>query len=208
MRSGLTYDEAKQWEICYIAHYGRIDLGTGILRNQTDGGEGNLNPSDETRYAIGSARRGVAMSDSTKALISQAAFQQKNRSTDAMIAANKVRMASAEGRAAHSKKMTAICNRPDVKAQRSALLTSVWANKAHKASRSAAIQAAKAAKAAADAFEKYGIKPNVWLQLTKAQKDYAPKWLPIAKFMGISLLEYAALTRSEKLAASRAFKAA
>ena len=40
LRSGLTYEEAQEWEITYIAHYGRVDLGTGILRNLTDGGEG------------------------------------------------------------------------------------------------------------------------------------------------------------------------
>jgi len=40
MRSGLPEDEAFRWEIFYIARYGRKDLGTGILRNSTDGGEG------------------------------------------------------------------------------------------------------------------------------------------------------------------------
>lgn len=42
MRSSLTEQEAKDWEIAYIAHYGRKDLGSGILRNLTDGGEGCL----------------------------------------------------------------------------------------------------------------------------------------------------------------------
>lgn len=40
LRTGLTEDEAFQWEIFYIKHYGRLDLGTGILRNKTDGGQG------------------------------------------------------------------------------------------------------------------------------------------------------------------------
>ena len=97
MRSGLTYEEAQRWEMRYIAHYGRKDLDTGTLRNSTDGGEGNLNPSKETRYAIGSARRGVAMAESTKALLSQAASQQKNRSTAAMVAANTAAWALRKG---------------------------------------------------------------------------------------------------------------
>ena len=39
MRSGLTREEACEWEMFYIKHYGRKDIGTGILRNQTDGGD-------------------------------------------------------------------------------------------------------------------------------------------------------------------------
>jgi hypothetical protein len=40
LRKGLTEDKAFEWERFYIKHYGRIDLSTGILRNLTDGGEG------------------------------------------------------------------------------------------------------------------------------------------------------------------------
>jgi hypothetical protein len=40
LRQGLTEEEAFQWEIFYIKRYGRIDKGTGILHNKTDGGEG------------------------------------------------------------------------------------------------------------------------------------------------------------------------
>lgn len=39
MRSGLTREEACKWEMFYIKHYGRKHIGTGILRNQTDGGD-------------------------------------------------------------------------------------------------------------------------------------------------------------------------
>ena len=41
LRRGLSsWEEASHWEVTYISHYGRIDLGTGILRNRTAGGEG------------------------------------------------------------------------------------------------------------------------------------------------------------------------
>jgi hypothetical protein len=40
IKDHLTNDEAKTLEIELIAKYGRKDLGTGILYNQTDGGDG------------------------------------------------------------------------------------------------------------------------------------------------------------------------
>jgi hypothetical protein len=46
---------AFEGEKLLIAIYGRKDLGTGILRNRTDGGEGASNPSMETRRKITAA---------------------------------------------------------------------------------------------------------------------------------------------------------
>lgn len=40
LRQSLTEGEAFYWEIFYIKHYGRKDLGTGMLRNRSNGGEG------------------------------------------------------------------------------------------------------------------------------------------------------------------------
>lgn len=40
VKENLTEFEAFTWEIYYIKLYGRKDLGTGILKNLTDGGEG------------------------------------------------------------------------------------------------------------------------------------------------------------------------
>jgi hypothetical protein len=39
MRTGLTKQQAINWEMFYIARYGRKDLGTGCLMNRTAGGE-------------------------------------------------------------------------------------------------------------------------------------------------------------------------
>ena len=70
LRTDLEEEDAYQWEIFYIAHYGRIDQGTGILHNKTDGGEGvrgaNLEGrvfggwkhSEQTRRMFSESRKG------------------------------------------------------------------------------------------------------------------------------------------------------
>lgn len=49
-----------------ILQYGRRDLNTGILTNLTNGGVGSLAPGDETRYKMGSAKRGKVESIATR----------------------------------------------------------------------------------------------------------------------------------------------
>ena len=49
LRTGLSEEESFYWERFYIKRYGRKDINTGILRNLTDGGEGNSNPNLECR---------------------------------------------------------------------------------------------------------------------------------------------------------------
>jgi hypothetical protein len=60
LRSGLLENEAFEWENFYIKHYGRIDIGTGILRNLTDGGEGSsgYRAPLETRQKISQGAKG------------------------------------------------------------------------------------------------------------------------------------------------------
>ena len=57
LRSGLSTFDAFKWEMFYIHHFGRKDLGTGILRNLTDGGEGctGHKQSQEHKERIASA---------------------------------------------------------------------------------------------------------------------------------------------------------
>jgi hypothetical protein len=60
LRCNLTQKQAQVWEIYFIAKYGRKDLGTGILRNLSHGGEGNFGylHHEETKLRIGQASRG------------------------------------------------------------------------------------------------------------------------------------------------------
>jgi hypothetical protein len=60
LKQNLTEEEAFRHEIYMIAVFGRKDLGTGILRNRTNGGEGSSGAirSPETRAKISDAQKG------------------------------------------------------------------------------------------------------------------------------------------------------
>jgi len=60
LKQNLTEEEAFKHEVYMIVVLGRKDLGTGILRNKTDGGEGcsGLIHSEETRRKLSEARKG------------------------------------------------------------------------------------------------------------------------------------------------------
>ena len=49
LKENVSEREAWDYEREMIQFYGRKDLGTGILRNMSDGGEGPSNPSPEAR---------------------------------------------------------------------------------------------------------------------------------------------------------------
>jgi hypothetical protein len=63
LKNNLTEPEAFKHEIYMIAVFGRKDLGTGILRNKSDGGEGGRSGG------IGNFREGTKHSEETKKLI-------------------------------------------------------------------------------------------------------------------------------------------
>jgi hypothetical protein len=71
LKTGLTFAKSVQHEVYMIAVLGRKDLGTGILRNVTDGGEGTLGyrHSRDTRAEMSRTRVGRLHSSEAKARI-------------------------------------------------------------------------------------------------------------------------------------------
>jgi hypothetical protein len=80
LRSRLTEREAFDWEIFYIARYGRIDNGTGILRNLTDGGEGasGFTMPREAVERVAALNRGLKRSEEAKAKMSAAKMGERH----------------------------------------------------------------------------------------------------------------------------------
>ena len=58
LNKGLTEEKAFEAEKLYISMFGRKDLGTGILRNLTNGGDGHSNPSDMTKAKMSASHKG------------------------------------------------------------------------------------------------------------------------------------------------------
>jgi len=72
LKKNLTEEEAFKHEIYMIAVFGRKDLGTGILHNKTNGGDGfsGFVPSEETRKKLSEANKGRTFSQEHKEKLS------------------------------------------------------------------------------------------------------------------------------------------
>jgi hypothetical protein len=74
LKTGLTEEEAFKHEVYMIALYGRKDIGTGILWNFTDGGEGpsGVIRNTEFRQRVSATQKGRVFSDEHRQKISEA----------------------------------------------------------------------------------------------------------------------------------------
>ena len=74
LKQNITEEEAFKHEIYMIAVFGRIDLGTGILHNRTNGGEGVSGAiiSEETKRKQSEANKGKTFSEERKRKMSEA----------------------------------------------------------------------------------------------------------------------------------------
>jgi hypothetical protein len=73
LKKNLTEEEAFRHEIYMIAVFGRKDLGTGILHNRTDGGDGasGVVRSDEWKRKQSEVRKGRTLSEEHKRKLSE-----------------------------------------------------------------------------------------------------------------------------------------
>lgn len=73
LKQNLTEEEAFKHEIYMIAVFGRKDLGTGILHNRTDGGEGSsgIVTSQDTRKKLSNIWKGRKHTEETKKKMSE-----------------------------------------------------------------------------------------------------------------------------------------
>lgn len=80
LKQNLLEEEAFKHEKYMIAVFGRKDLGTGILRNKTNGGEGicGYKHSKETRKKIGEIGRGRKCKEETRNKMSDANSGEKS----------------------------------------------------------------------------------------------------------------------------------
>lgn len=79
LRQNLTEDEAFKLETEFILRFGRKDNGTGILRNESNGGKENYEKivSQETRDKISKSNTGKKLSEETKRKLSMANMGKK-----------------------------------------------------------------------------------------------------------------------------------
>jgi len=83
LKQNITEEEAFKHEIYMIAVFGRKDLGTGILRNKTDGGEGSsgLKMSNESKQKMSKIHKGKTLSEKHKQILTKYRIKKHSKET-------------------------------------------------------------------------------------------------------------------------------
>ena len=87
LKQNLTEEKAFKHEEYMIVIFGRKDLGTGLLRNKTNGGEGSSGVviSEETRRKLSEVHKGRKVSEKTKRKMSEARKGKNNHNYGKLI---------------------------------------------------------------------------------------------------------------------------
>jgi hypothetical protein len=81
----ITEEQSFKLEIRLVKKYGRIDIGSGILTNHTNGGEGASNPSKETTEKRSSSLKATYKDPALKAKLSESKKLQWVTKRDSMM---------------------------------------------------------------------------------------------------------------------------
>jgi len=92
LKQNLTEEEAFRHEIYMIAVIGRKDLGTGILRNRTDGGEGasGLLVSDDIKKKMSKVHKGKKLSPEHKKILNECRVKTHSSESKEKISKSKI----------------------------------------------------------------------------------------------------------------------
>ena len=149
IEENMLETDAFSLEIELIAKYGRKDIGTGILRNRTNGGEGSSGyvPTPEFRAKMSAAQKIAKNTPECLARHSAAMkkYWQDLEYRDRQSAARMKRWQDPENRAKQSAaqmkrwqdpenraKQSAACNSPEARAKQSAALKIAWIKRKEK----------------------------------------------------------------------------
>lgn len=213
-----TVEEMKRLERAFIAHYGRCDLGTGILRNLTEGGDGTsgYTHSEEAKRVMSDLKKGVYsphVKERHEQQMAERALELKMPLDTYVAMSNKDR-----------KKLASFLSRNPELTWRDYLSET-------KAERQARVGAARKVDNLSQGAKKYNVPLTFWARLTVTQRglvskryssgmrgkalmegiypgapDCDPRSAKAAKRVGVALNAWLSLTANQKIMVSCRFK--